>query len=59
MTRLISKYVYVRNHLRIVFEEKSSWTPLTMYVSRDGDNILDKIYIKQICSDFYYEDLKI
>ena len=27
-------------------------------VSRDEDNILDQIYIKQICSDFYYEDLK-
>ena len=27
-------------------------------VSRDADNILDQIYIKQTCSDFYYEDLK-
>ena len=27
-------------------------------VSRDEDNILDQIYIKQMCSDFYYEDLK-
>ena len=26
--------------------------------SRDEDNILDQIYKKQICSDFYYEDLK-
>ena len=25
-------------------------------VSRDEDNILDKIYIKQICPDFYYDD---
>ena len=25
--------------------------------SRDEDNILDQIYIKQRCSDFYYEDL--
>ena len=27
-------------------------------VSRDEENILDQIYIKQMCSDFYYEDLK-
>ena len=27
-------------------------------VSRDEDNISDQIYIKQMCSDFYYEDLK-
>ena len=26
-------------------------------VSRDEDNILDQIYIKQICPDFYYDDL--
>ena len=26
-------------------------------VSRDEDSILDQIYIKQMCSDFYYEDL--
>ena len=25
-------------------------------VSRDEDNILDLIDIKQLCSDFYYED---
>ena len=25
-------------------------------VSRDEDNILDQIYIKQICRDFYYDD---
>ena len=25
-------------------------------VSRDEDNILDQIYIKQICPDFYYDD---
>ena len=27
-------------------------------LSRDEDNILDQIYIKQMCSNFYYEDLK-
>ena len=27
-------------------------------VSRDEDSILDQIYIRQICSDFYHEDLK-
>ena len=27
-------------------------------VSRDEDNIWDQIYLKQTCSDFYYEDLK-
>ena len=26
-------------------------------VSRDDDNILDQIYIKQICLNFYYKDL--
>ena len=25
-------------------------------VSRDEDNILDQIYIKQICPDFYHDD---
>ena len=25
-------------------------------VSRDEDNILDRIYIKQICPDFYHDD---
>ena len=25
-------------------------------VSGDEDNILDQIYIKQICSEFYYDD---
>ena len=25
---------------------------------RDGDSILDQNYTKQICSAFYYEDLK-
>ena len=28
-------------------------------VSRDEDNILDQIYIKKMCSDFYHEDLKL
>ena len=28
-------------------------------VSRDEDNILDQIYIEQMCLDFYYEDLEI
>ena len=27
-------------------------------VSRDEDNILDQIYIEQMCSDFSHEDLK-
>ena len=27
-------------------------------VSRDEDNIWHQIYKKQMCSDFYYEDLK-
>ena len=27
-------------------------------VSRDEDNILDRIHKKQICSDFDHEDLK-
>ena len=26
--------------------------------SREEDNILDQIYKKQMCSDFYYENLK-
>ena len=26
-------------------------------VSRDADNILYQIYLKQICPDFYYDDL--
>ena len=26
-------------------------------VSRNEDNILDQMYKKQMCSDFYYEDL--
>ena len=26
--------------------------------SRDEDNILDQIYIKKICSDFYYGDIE-
>ena len=25
-------------------------------VSRDEDNILDQIYVKQICPDFYHDD---
>ena len=25
-------------------------------VSRDQDNILDQIYVKQTCPDFYYDD---
>ena len=25
-------------------------------VSRDEDNMLDQIYIQQICPDFYYDD---
>ena len=28
-------------------------------VSRGEDNILDQIYLKQMCSDFYYEDLRV
>ena len=27
-------------------------------LSRDEDNMLYQIYIKPMCSDFYYEDLK-
>ena len=27
-------------------------------VSMDEENIFDQIYIKQMCSDLYYEDLK-
>ena len=27
-------------------------------VSRDEDNISYQIYIKEICSDFYYDDFK-
>ena len=27
-------------------------------VSKDEDNILDQIYTKKMCSDFYHEDLK-
>ena len=27
-------------------------------VSRDEDNIFDQIYIKQMCSDYFYEDVK-
>ena len=42
--------------MRIIYEEMSSWTPLTMYDNEE--NILDQINIKQMCSDFYYEDLK-
>ena len=38
--------------MRIVFEEMSSWTALTIYPS-DEDNILDQLYIKQLCLDFY------
>ena len=45
----------LRNHMRIVFEEMSSWTPLIMYISRDVDNILDQICKKQTCPDFYYD----
>ena len=45
----------LRNHMRIVFEEMSSWTPLTMYL-RDENNILDQMCIKQICPYFYYDD---
>ena len=26
--------------------------------SRDEDNIVDKIYVQQICSDLYYENLE-
>ena len=25
-------------------------------ISRDEDNILDQMYIKQICQDFYYDN---
>ena len=39
--------------MRIFFEGMSSWTPLTMYL---GIDILDQIYIKQTCPDFYYDD---
>ena len=46
----------LRNHMRIVFEEMSSWTAFTMYLGMK--RTLDQIYIKQMCSDFYYEDLK-
>ena len=31
------------------------WTSLTMYLDKDS-NVNQ--YIKQICSDFYYDDLK-
>ena len=41
----------LRNHLRIIFEEMSFNN-----VSRNEDNILDQINIKQICPDFYYDD---
>ena len=47
----------LRNHMRIFF-----WGDVVLdtfnNVSRDEDNILDQIYVKQIFSDFYYEDLK-
>ena len=49
-------YTASRNHLRIVFEEMSSWIDTYNNVSRDEVNILDQIYIKQICPDFYNDD---
>ena len=42
------------NHNRIGFEEMDSFNN----ASRDEDKILDQIYIKQICSDFYYDDFQ-
>ena len=50
----IQRYAII--YMRIISEEMSSWTALTMYDNKD--NILDQIYIKKMCSDFFYEDLK-
>ena len=41
----------LRNHMRKVFEEMSSWTLLIMYLGM-RTLFLDQIYIKQICPDF-------
>ena len=45
----------LRNHMRIFF---SGDVVLDTYnnVSRDEDNILNQVYIKQICPDFYHDD---
>ena len=45
----------LRNHNRIDFEETSSWTPSTMFLAMKTTPY--QIYIKQLCSDFYYKDL--
>ena len=37
------------NHNRIVLDSNAS---------RDEDHIVDQMYIKQICSAFYYDDFK-
>ena len=47
----------LRNHMRIVFEEMLSWTPLTMYLGMKT-TLKTKYISKQMCSDLYYEDLK-
>ena len=52
--KLKNDYTALRNHMRIIFEEMFSDT--FNNVSRDEDNILDQIYIQQICPDFYYDD---
>ena len=43
-------------HNRIVFEEMSSWTDLTVHLWMKTTFYTK--YVKQICSDFYYDDLK-
>ena len=45
----------LRNQMRIVC---LGYVVLDTFnnVSRDEDNILEQIYIKQICPDFYYDD---
>ena len=49
-------YTGLCNHKRIFFNEMSSWTALTTHLGMK--TILDQIYIKQICSDFYYDDFE-
>ena len=47
-------YTAIRNHMGLVFAEIFADT--FNNVSRDEDNILDQKYLKQICTDFYYDD---
>ena len=48
----------LRNPNRTVFEEMTSWTPLSWHIGPDEDNNLDQIYEKQIFSVIILKELQ-